>query len=226
MKTKDKPVTGEMVRKQIAFDIKGVSDEGEFEGYGSIFGNKDLGGDIIIKGAFSKSIATNPVSMLWQHDNKQPIGVYSEVKEDAKGLYVKGKLSLGVKQADEARILMKDGAIKGLSIGYYIKEFEWDAEQEAYILMEVELHEVSLVTFPMNTLAVVESVKTLLAGGGIPTKRQIESTLRDAGFSSSQAKAFIANGYDGLSHKDRDDSEDVHSGLIESLRKLTDIMKN
>ena len=219
MHQKNKPNTSEIQRKRIAFEIKEVSDDGSFEGLGAVFGNKDLGGDIIVKGAFSKSLAENDVSMLWQHDHDQPIGVYSEVKETDIGLQVKGQLTLGVKQADEARLLLKSGAIKGLSIGYFVKDYDYDKSLEAYMLKEIELHEVSLVTFPMNTLAVVESVKTLLKGGGIPTKRQIEDTLRDAGFSSNQAKAFIAQGYDGLTPKGRDDSTD------EELKAMQDLLK-
>lgn len=123
------------------------------EGYASLFGLADQGGDIVAPGAYSASLKRlaekgDKVRMLWQHDPGQPIGIWDEVREDAKGLWVRGRLLPEVAQAREAAALIAAGAIDGLSIGYRTVRAERDA-QGRRVLTEVELWEVSLVTFPM-----------------------------------------------------------------------------
>ena len=123
------------------------------EGYASLFGQEDRGRDVVAKGAYAASLkalaeAGRGVKMLWQHDPAQPIGVWDEVREDARGLYVKGRLLPGVARAEEAAALIGAGAIEGLSIGYRTKRASRDAEGRRR-LDEIELWEVSLVTFPM-----------------------------------------------------------------------------
>lgn len=219
-----------VVYKSFDFELKSVdADKGTFEGLGSVFGNVDQGGDIVMPGAFTKSLVEREVSMLWQHEHDNPIGVYTDIKETAAGLEVKGTLALGVQQANEAHILMKAGALKGLSIGYMINDGEWNKERGAFEIKELELYEVSLVTFPMNELATVGTVKNasiveLLKGGGIPSKRMVEKALRDVGFSKSQSMAFTAKGYTGLVPDDRDDYQD-DSEMFDALKKLENIMK-
>ena len=123
------------------------------EGYASRFGLPDHGGDIVAKGAFAASLARlaargDKVRMLWQHDPTKPIGVWDEIREDATGLWVKGRLLSEVTLAREAATLIEAGAIDGLSIGYRTIRAEKD-RQGRRVLNEVELWEVSLVTFPM-----------------------------------------------------------------------------
>ena len=123
------------------------------EGYASRFGLPDHGGDIVAKGAFAASLARlaargDKVRMLWQHDPTKPIGVWDEIREDANGLWVKGRLLHDVTLAREAATLIEAGAIDGLSIGYRTIRAEKD-RQGRRVLNEVELWEVSLVTFPM-----------------------------------------------------------------------------
>ncbi|CAM3076235.1 HK97 family phage prohead protease [Paracoccus nototheniae] len=123
------------------------------EGYASLFGLTDQGGDAVRPGAFSASLARlagrgDKVRMLWQHDPARPIGVWDEIREDATGLWVRGRLLPEVAQAREAAALIGAGAIDGLSIGYRVLRAERDA-QARRVLVEVELWEVSLVTFPM-----------------------------------------------------------------------------
>ena len=123
------------------------------EGYASLFGLTDQGGDAVLPGAFSASLARlagkgDRVRMLWQHDPTRPIGVWDEIREDAKGLWVKGRLLPEVAQAREAAALIQAGAIEGLSIGYRTLRAERDRKGRR-ALAEVELWEVSLVTFPM-----------------------------------------------------------------------------
>ncbi len=123
------------------------------EGYASRFGLPDQGGDIVAKGAFGASLARLAakgckVRMLWQHDPAKPIGVWDEIREDETGLWVKGRLLSEVSLAREAATLIDAGAIDGLSIGYRTIRAEKD-RQGRRVLTEVELWEVSLVTFPM-----------------------------------------------------------------------------
>lgn len=133
-------------------DVK-VSDDTMIEGYASVFGVTDQGGDVVLSGAYGKSLAAlrakgRGVKMLWQHNPTEPIGVWDEVREDGKGLYVKGRLLPDVSRAREAAALISAGAIDGLSIGYRTVAAEKDAKGRR-LLSELELWEVSLVTFPM-----------------------------------------------------------------------------
>ncbi|WP_026155334.1 HK97 family phage prohead protease [Paracoccus sp. N5] len=130
-----------------------VSDGAQLEGYASLFGLADQGGDIVVKGAYTASLKRlaargDKVRMLWQHDPARPIGVWDEIREDDKGLWVKGRLLPEVAQAREAAALIAAGAIDGLSIGYRTIAAERDGKGRR-MLSEVELWEVSLVTFPM-----------------------------------------------------------------------------
>ncbi len=131
----------------------GVTDGTVIEGYASLFGDRDQGGDVVAEGAYARSLAAleaagRRVKMLWQHDPAQPIGVWDEVREDARGLYVKGRLLPEVARGREAAALLQAGAIDGLSIGYRtVKAGKADAGRR--LLQELELWEVSLVTFPM-----------------------------------------------------------------------------
>ena len=130
-----------------------VTDGSVIEGYASFFGACDQGGDIVEPGAYAASLGAlaakgGRVKMLWQHDPAQPIGVWDEVREDARGLYVKGRILLDVEKGREAAALVGAGAIDGLSIGYRTKRAVKDAQGHR-VLHELELWEVSLVTFPM-----------------------------------------------------------------------------
>ena len=130
-----------------------VIDGVEIAGYASLFGLTDQGGDVVQAGAYAKSLedlssANRSVKMLWQHDPAQPIGVWDEVREDDKGLYVKGRILADVEKGREAVALLEAGAIDGLSIGYRTVRAQKDGKGQR-LLSELELWEVSLVTFPM-----------------------------------------------------------------------------
>lgn len=130
-----------------------VTDGRMIEGYASLFGKRDQGGDVVQKGAYAASLkalagAGRRVKMLWQHDPAQPIGVWDEVCEDGNGLYVKGRILTDVDKGREAAALLAAGAIDGLSIGYRTLRAEKDGKGQR-LLSELELWEVSLVTFPM-----------------------------------------------------------------------------
>jgi len=182
---------------EIKSSIKAYQDEdedknyGTFEGYGSVFGNKDLGNDVIEAGAFAKSLKKRKpqnVKLLYQHKSDMPIGVFDEIKEDEHGLVVKGRLALKTQAGAEAYELLKMGALDGLSIGFRVnpKEVSYDKRGNKRIIKEVDLMEVSLVTFPMNPQATVRSVK-----GEEISIREWENGLRDA-FSLSRSEAKVA----------------------------------
>ena len=125
----------------------------EISGYASLFGATDQGGDVVQRGAYAASLARlaaagGAVKMLWQHNPAQPIGVWDEVREDVRGLFVKGRLLTEVQAAREAHVLLQAGAIDGLSIGYRTLRSE-KAGAGQRLLHEIELWEVSMVTFPM-----------------------------------------------------------------------------
>jgi hypothetical protein len=123
------------------------------QGYASLFGKTDQGGDVVQKGAYAASLKRlaargGRVKMLWQHDPGQPIGVWDEVREDQAGLWVKGRILPEVDKGREVAALVQAGAIDGLSIGYRTVRAERDGKGRR-LLSELELWEVSLVTFPM-----------------------------------------------------------------------------
>ncbi|HEH9442071.1 TPA: HK97 family phage prohead protease [Aeromonas sobria] len=180
------------------------AETGEISGYANTFNFKDYAGDIIQVGAFTASLkrhveAGTKIKMLWQHDTTKVIGVWEEAYEDSKGLYLKGRLTKGVQLADEALLLLSDGALDGLSIGYITIDSKYDSKQKANLLLEVELLETSIVTFPCNTQSRIDSVKSIFEEGNTPTERDLEKLLREAGMSQKRAKAFLAQGYKGLS---------------------------
>lgn len=195
-------------------EIKAVGDEGEFEGHASVFGNIDEGNDIVVPGAFKETLkehkanGTSP-AILWQHDPRQPIGTPVDLKEDDKGLRVKGQLVLDVQQAREAHALLKSGAVSGMSIGFMPKKQETDEETGIRKLISVDLWEFSIVTFPMNPRAQVDAVKGRLFGGEMLDERELELVLRDAGLSKRQAKGLIATGFKGYSRRDADDTDEL-----------------
>lgn len=158
--------------KFLRFDAEmQVDDDLRIEGYASLFGNADQGGDVVAKGAYAASLARlsaegRQIKMLWQHDPEQPIGVWDEVREDDKGLYVKGRLLESVARAREAAALIAAQAIDGLSIGYRtVTAMKTDKGQR--LLTELELWEVSLVTFPMLPSARVGAKGDTLPGADL-----------------------------------------------------------
>ena len=200
---------------------EGEEDKGEFTGYASIFGNKDLGNDIIEKGAFMRSLrrkGAKKIKMLYQHDTKEPIGVFDQVKEDDDGLYVKGRLAMGTRKGREVYELMKMGAIDGLSVGYRVdaKGYEYDKRKRTRNLKEVDLMEISAVTFPMNPSARIQAVKSDM------TVREWEKKLRDVGdLSHSEAKVAASAVHKSLSQREVGKDAD----LLSKINAFTQTLK-
>jgi len=149
-------------RKKLACKLQlKTNEQGRFAGYASVFNIVDQQRDIVLRGAFSKTVKgrAHEIKMLWQHQQEEPIGLFNRVFEDARGLYVEGSLLLDVRRAKEAHALLKAGVVKGLSIGYSPVRFRIDAKSGVRLLSQVDLWEVSLVTFPANEAANVTVVK-------------------------------------------------------------------
>lgn len=196
------------------------AEEGVVSGYGSIYGVEDLGGDVVVRGAFKASLAARMPKMLWQHDSGQVIGVWSTVEDSEVGLKLVGKLALTTQKGREVYDLLKMGALDGLSIGYRTVDSEWAGEVRR--IKAAELYEVSLVTFPMNTLARVDAVKATEM-----TEREMEETLRDAGLSRAVAKKLMAGGMQAVkgTREAADDREELKS-LLEALQARVNLLSH
>lgn len=138
----------------------------EFEGYASLFGVPDGAGDVVAPGAFTASLRKRPperVRMLYQHFAHEPLGVWETIREDKRGLYVKGRLVLDVVRAREVRDLLREGALNGLSIGFRTIRATRDAKSGLRRLTQIELWEISVVTFPL----LAESKVTAMGGASV-----------------------------------------------------------
>ena len=146
------------MRKDFRFQIKSLNEQGQFSGLASVYGNVDLGGDVVVPGAFQKTLADRggEVPILFAHDTRQPVGL-GKLKDTASGLLIEGQLILDVPKAREAYSLLKARVLKGLSIGY--DTVKSDIKEGVRYLRELKLFEMSLVTVPMNEQALVTSVK-------------------------------------------------------------------
>ncbi len=184
------------------FEMKSVAEDGTFEGYASLFNREDLGHDVIQPGAFHDSLSgrdAKAIKMLFQHNPAEPIGVWDVIREDANGLYVKGRLTLAVAKAREVLALMRAGALDGLSIGFKAVKARRDARSGVRRLEKVDLWEISVVTFPMLPGARVQAVKQRPFAASVPSERDFERWLtRDAGLTRTEARAVLRDGLKGL----------------------------
>jgi len=199
-------------RKSYPMEIKEISEEGYFSGYGSVFDVVDDWDDVIVRGAFAETLQKKTPVMLWQHDSAEPIGVYERIREDEIGLWLEGRLLLDIEKGREAHILLKNRAIRGLSIGFLPLAWEWETRDNTRVrvLKDIDLWEVSLVTFPANPKAVVDEVKTV---------RGLENFLRDAGLSRSEAKAALAAiRADSQRDAEAEDAKKAALNLISKMR--------
>jgi len=204
-----------MQTKAFDLEIKARTDTGVFEGYGAVFGNQDLHNETIAAGAFAGSLKTRRPALLWQHRADEPIGAFEDVREDGRGLAVKGRLALNTTRGKEAYELLGMGALTGLSVGF-IATADRVEKGGRRTITQADLYEISLVTFPANESARVSSVKAAIERGDVPSIRDLEALLRDAGLSRKQSQTLLSKGYAGLDpSRDAADPE-----LIAALRKL------
>lgn len=208
----------------LPLDGKAVSDAGVIEGYASVFGVVDSYAEVVEPGAFVDSLVASKrqgrrIKMLYQHDPSQPIGVWDDLAEDSKGLWVKGRLLIEESpKAREVHGLLKAGALDGLSIGYRtIKSEPKSGKPGVLSLLKLDLLENSIVTFAANDRARVEVVKSILDGGEMPTVREFEGLLRDAGFSKAKAAAIAGSATPHLRGEPEAKADDATRRFIEAV---------
>lgn len=226
----------------VTFEAKNVKEQvsdngvvyGYFEGYAAAFGNLDGNYDVIEKGSFLNSLSgSKEFPLLFQHDYYQVLGKITEAREDSYGLYVKGRLNLGVPKAKEVYSLLKAGDMDRMSIGFRTVKCEWKENGDDYyrVLQDVDLKEISIVTFPANDNAVVTDIKSVLIDNA-ESIRDIEKFLRCKGLSSKESQAVISevkslyakeiNKSDSYSEKDvRDEHQTKSVGKAEEVDKDT-----
>lgn len=212
------------------FELKFLAETGVFEGYASVFNVVDCVNDEIVPGAFKKSLCQfhqdgRMPPLLWQHNEDEPIGAWRDMHEDSHGLYVKGQLFINdIPLAKDAYKLMKENVVTGLSIGYRVKESHRNQKTGVRMLTQVDLLEVSMVTFPANDLARISAVKRFFGAETAPSEREFEAFLREAGLSRKQAKGVIAQGYKALLSQPREadgtDNDDLASAIELLTRKI------
>jgi HK97 family phage prohead protease len=216
-------------------ELKFASNDSEtmsFSGYGAVFGNVDAYGDVIKKGAFSgflsdvKSGKQNWPAMLSQHggfgaDDMTPIGVWTDLSEDDTGLLMEGKFADTVRGREMYQLMKMEPrpAIDGFSIGYIAREWETrtkETDEFRRVLKRIDLMEVSIVTFPANGKARLGQIKSEL------TIRDAEQALREAGFSRTEAKAMLAEGFKSIPPRDAERVDE----LADIIRRNTAILSN
>ena len=219
-------------RKFASVKLDAIADAGAFEGYGAYFSNVDSYGDVIAPGAFKDAIRASKANNVWpamllQHggfsaEDMSPIGIWTSMSEDSKGLRVTGQLCLDTQRGAEIYALMKmepRPAITGLSIGYYATKFTLGSKpkEPRRTLEAVDLFEISLVTFPANDKSLVDGVKSVQSPRSI---REFEAFLRDAGgFSHNAAKAIAVSGFKAMPTP-RDEGDDETVARIERLARM------
>ncbi len=199
-----------------------TDDDGTFEGYASVFNNKDLGNDVIKQGAFSESIKgkkPKQIKLLYQHKTDEPIGVIDSLVEDTRGLKIKGRLAMGTQKGKEVFELMKMGALDSMSIGYRLSpdDYKYSDKLKKRTITNLDLMEISMVTFPMNPKAKITKVK--LAEMNV---REIEHYLRDVGLMSSSVAKQSAN----VLYKSFNHEVDEQRDVVDSIKHLIETIKH
>jgi len=204
-------------------DYKGIDaeEDGSFEGYGSVFNNKDLGNDVIKYGAFSESIKSKKpkqIKLLYQHKTDEPIGVIDSLEEDSRGLKIKGRLAMKTQKGKEVYELMKMGALDSMSIGYRLSpdDYKYSDKLKKRTISNLDLMEISMVTFPMNPKAKVTKVK--LAEMDV---RELEKYLCDIGMTNSVAEQSA-----GVLFKSFNREVNEQGDLVNRLQCLIDTIKH
>lgn len=213
--------------KNLSFDAVQVKfDEektGTFEGYASVFGGVDSYGDTILPGAYKATLKKRerPIMLRWNHYGPV-IGKWLEIREDEKGLYVKGELTPGHSVAEDVYASMKHGAVDGMSIGYRVKKATEYPEENRRELKEIELVEISVVESPADNAARVAGVKSAI--NEAESLKEIEAVLRDAGgFSRADATALVSR-IKTLTHGEREAKEktsDETAAILAQIKTLT-----
>lgn len=210
----------------IPLSIKAISEDGEFEGYASTFGNVDRGMDRVMPGAFRASLKEKKlpaIKMLRDHDTRKIVGQWLDLSEDDRGLKARGRLFVkegeSVPLAAETHTLMRAQALDAMSIGYRTIKAKWDEDTGVRELHELELWEISIVTFPMNEMATIDAVKNDL------TERDIERILREGGAPVNFAKLVALHGFAEAKKRLSDRRDGGAGSIAEMIRKANEDLK-
>lgn len=199
-----------MIYADTPFEMKTIGDAGAIEGIAAGFGDVDNGGDKLLFGAMTKTLAERgsvALPMLLHHDAKRPIGAWTEWRERPDGLHVKGQILLASRDGAEAHALAKMGALSGISIGYAGARAARH-ERGVRVLPEVKLFEASLVTVPMHDRARVTSIKSISTAG------DIADLLRESGLSGRQAKAAAGAAWKVINDQSDEEAADAELASI------------
>jgi len=212
------------------------AESGKISGYGAAFNNKDGGGDVIVPGAFKKSIDFYQESkampaMCWNHDQACPVGDWTTMQETGKGLFMQGQIwhGKGMPNAEMAYNVAKGTGMKGMSIGYKTLQADRDSKTDTRHIHSLALKEVSVLLWPMNDKAEILSVKGLMLNekGEFKSIRDLEEILYETckGLSHREVKALLADGYKGLANLREEDPADTQiKSFSKELRKLAESM--
>lgn len=216
----DKDKSMELNHITAPFEVKQVDEEGAISGIASTW-NLDRGGDIVDRKAFDGFLKSKKMpKMLWQHNPDEVIGVWTEASADDDGLKMKGRIIKELSRGREAHILLREKAIEGLSIGYRTKDAKYEGDTRR--ILDLELWETSLVTFPMNVEARVTDVKQIT---GV---REVERILRDAGVPNKFAKLVAAHGFDEakeLLEREQRDADSERDKSVAAIRSIQEQLK-
>jgi HK97 family phage prohead protease len=212
-----------MTHKSISLELKLDEGSRRISGYGSTFGNVDSYNDIVVAGAFAKSIGKRKVKMLFEH--RDLIGAWDVVREDSKGLYLEGSIP-NTTLGNDVYELAKSGALDSMSIGFRVIDSEYNS-QGIRLLKQIDLFEVSLVTFPANEMAAVTGVKS-----APETVREFEAFLQGHGYSDRESTLIASKGFAAVlsareSRGNMDDARESrsHETLNSALEKALTILK-
>ena len=201
-----------MLRTSLPLFETRASSEGVIEGYGATFNGVDSYGDTIAPGAFAESLKRGSPLMLWQHRQDTPIGRWTELSEDGRGLFVRGQINLATAAGRDAYAHLREQDINGLSIGYRIPPGGAESRNEVRLIKAVDLAEISIVSLPADSRARVTAVKAERPG----TLRELQHALQDLGYSRREAAAIARKGFAGL-----DDESTELGALLDKLRAIT-----
>lgn len=198
--------------------------KGVVEGYGSTFNDlPDSYGDVIAPGAFSRSLAEHKAAgsmplMLWQHRSDEPIGRWTDAREDDRGLYLVGQLNLNTTRGKDTHAHLVAGDVSGLSIGFYVAEDGTDKRPDGTsLLTDLDLAEVSVVSFPANRNARVGHAKTL------QSKNELIGLLRDGGLSKAAAQRIAAGGWSALAGEDNSQALELAERIAQATANIRSI---
>lgn len=224
---KFKNLENKTFRKAFAFEFKATADDdgiGRINGYGSVFGNKDSYGEIVVKGAFNQSLDElkgSDLPMLWQHQSDMPVGLWKNLRQDDMGLRSEGTMPLQIASIKEKYQMAEAGLVKGLSIGYRVRKDGYEFLDDGTVLLkDLDLREISLATFPANPLAIINDVKSITF-----TEGELSSYLKNLGLQSALIKKAVNDTFDGAIFSEKEEDDEESQIILKSIQELTHTLR-